>query len=70
MVGKRLRKARLAAGLTQTLLAERAGVNRGVVADLESGKARIPAFDKLVLLARALGVQPEELCPVPQRKAG
>ncbi len=70
MVGKRLRKARMAAGLSQTQLAERAGVNRNIVTDLENGKARIPAFDKLVLLARALDVQPEYLCPVPQRKVG
>jgi transcriptional regulator with XRE-family HTH domain len=59
----------MAAGLSQAQLAERAGVNRGVVADLESGKAKVPAFDRLVRLARALGVDPEALCPVPQRQA-
>lgn len=64
MLSKRLRAARTTAGLSQRELAERADVATSVVADIERGKTAVPAFDKLVKIARALGVDPEQLCPI------
>lgn len=70
MLSKRLRAARFKAHLSQRQLGERAGVAASVIADIERGKTAIPAFDKLVKIARALGMDPEQLCPVvPSRKA-
>jgi transcriptional regulator with XRE-family HTH domain len=56
----RLRKLRDQAALSQTDLAERSGVSRATIADLEAGKrpARPSTRRKL---AKALGVGPEEL---------
>jgi transcriptional regulator with XRE-family HTH domain len=71
MLGRRLKTARQRAGLTQRGLADAAGVRVGVVQDVENGYTRVPAFDKLVRLARALDVDPLWLCPVrdTQQKA-
>ena len=53
-------------------LANRARVHKAVIADIESGKTRMPAYDKLVRIARALGVHPDALCEpellVPNRE--
>jgi putative transcriptional regulator len=53
--GRRLRELRQEAGLTQTELAERAGVKRDAVARWERG-AREPGWFNVVALAEALGV--------------
>jgi transcriptional regulator with XRE-family HTH domain len=50
----RLRKERLAAGLTQAALAAAAGITQGTVARLESAKSRRPSFVVLHALAAAL----------------
>ena len=56
----RLRELRDRAALSQEDLAKKAGVSRGTIADLETGKrpARPSTRRKL---AEALGVQPDEL---------
>src|SRR5688572_24441377 len=54
--GAMLRQLRLAAGLTQEGLAERAGVSSKAVSDLERGPARSPRLDTVALLADALGL--------------
>jgi transcriptional regulator with XRE-family HTH domain len=61
-----LRIARKIAGLTQQELADRAGVDPSLISLLESGKREIKtvAYQTVVRLARALGVEPEELFPV------
>lgn len=69
MVGKRLKKMRLAAGLSRTELATGAGVGVHIVRDLEDGKARSTSYENLILLARALDVDPDTLCPVPVKQA-
>jgi transcriptional regulator with XRE-family HTH domain len=51
----RLRQLRAAAKLTQEELAERAGIHRQTIARLELG-TRKPAWDSVLALARALGV--------------
>jgi predicted ATPase/class 3 adenylate cyclase len=54
--GDVLRRHRLAARLTQEELAERAGLSRRGIADLERGERQHPRKDTVALLAEALGL--------------
>jgi predicted ATPase/transcriptional regulator with XRE-family HTH domain len=54
--GDLLRRFRLAAGLTQEELAERAGLSRRGITDLERGARTTPRRETLGLLANALGL--------------
>src|SRR5215208_6170660 len=54
--GALVREHRLAAGLTQELLAERAGLSLRGVSDLERGARRAPYPDTVRRLADALGL--------------
>jgi non-specific serine/threonine protein kinase len=56
--GTRLRRARLAAGLTQEALAERAGLSARGIQDLERGLRATPQRQTVRLLSRALGLAP------------
>lgn len=56
----RLRERRLECGLTQSELADRAGVSRQLVAAVEAGR-NTPAVDAALGLARALAIGVEEL---------
>ncbi|HEX5303772.1 MAG TPA: helix-turn-helix domain-containing protein [Streptosporangiaceae bacterium] len=58
--GELLRQRRLAAGLTQEALAERAGVSAKAISDLERDPDRTPRLDTVGLLADALGLGPAE----------
>ena len=58
--GARLRRHRLDAGLSQEELAERAGLSARGISDLERGRRRTPQRQTIDLLARALGLSPEE----------
>jgi transcriptional regulator with XRE-family HTH domain len=58
--GELLRQRRLAAGLTQEALAERAGVSAKAVSDLERDPDRTPRLDTIGLLADALDLGPGE----------
>lgn len=51
-----LRRARLAAGLTQEALAEQSGVSAKAVSELERNAARTPRLATVTLLADALGL--------------
>jgi transcriptional regulator with XRE-family HTH domain len=53
--GPRLKQLREAAGLTQPQLAERAGLKKAGIANLEQGRTR-PHWDTVVALCQALGV--------------
>jgi transcriptional regulator with XRE-family HTH domain len=55
-----LRRARVAAGLTQEALAERAGVSVRAISDLERGAKHAPREDTVRLLAAVLGLGAEE----------
>jgi transcriptional regulator with XRE-family HTH domain len=55
MVGRNVKRLRLAAGLTQAALAERMGVDRAYVSGLELGQ-RNPTVVTLWHLTKALGV--------------
>ncbi|MCB0994167.1 MAG: helix-turn-helix domain-containing protein, partial [Acidimicrobiales bacterium] len=56
--GAALRRLRVAAGLTQERLAERAGVSAAGVAALEAGRRTAPRLNTVGLLCDALGVDP------------
>jgi transcriptional regulator with XRE-family HTH domain len=58
--GSLLRGARVAAGLSQEALAERAGLSSDAVAALERGRRRSPRPSTLAALASALHLSPEE----------
>jgi len=57
--GDMLRRFRVAAGLTQEELAERAGLSVRGISDLERGVRARPRKDTIALLAEALGLAPE-----------
>src|SRR5687767_4168691 len=54
--GKLLRSLRLAAGLSQEALAERAGLSARRISDLERGTRRPPCFETVRMLADGLGL--------------
>lgn len=60
--GANLRRLRLAAGLSQMQLGDRAGLHFSEISRLERG-LRDPRLTTVVRLARALGVPPAELLP-------
>ena len=58
--GLRVREARLAIGLSQEALAERAGVHRTYMSDVERGLRNI-GIDNVYALASALEIAPAQL---------
>ncbi len=58
--GERLRRYRLAAGLTQQALAERAGISIRSISDMECGVRRTPRHDTIHLLSTALVLSDDE----------
>src|ERR1700751_1732091 len=56
-LGDLLRRYRMAAGLTQEALADRADLSTRAVSDLERGISRAPRYDTLDLLARPMGLE-------------
>lgn len=64
----RLRELREAAGLTQGQLAEKAGMTREGIAQLEVGR-RSPAWESVVALCRALGVDCNAFMQEPGEQA-
>ena len=58
--GHMLKALRLAAGLTQETLAERAGVSPRAVSDLERDPRRTPRLDTVTLNADVLGLVPQQ----------
>jgi predicted ATPase/DNA-binding XRE family transcriptional regulator len=58
--GELLRRFRARAGLSQDALAERSGLSRRAIADLERGARRFPYSDTAARLAGALGLEPTE----------
>lgn len=61
-IGRRIRDAREWANLTQEQLAERLGAERRTVVRIELGVTS-PPLDRILHIARALGVPPSDLMP-------
>ena len=61
--GRRLRSAREGAGLSQQILAERVGLSRTSITNIERGRQHV-ALHMLFRLASALGKEPSDLLPV------
>lgn len=64
-IGNRIRDARLWANLSQEQLAGRIGVERRTVVRLELGTTS-PPIDRLLHIARTLGIPPADLMPDSQ----
>lgn len=60
LVGRNVRRLRLAAAFTQEQLAERSGFGQQYISDLERGREN-PTVVTLFELAQALGVTPVDL---------
>jgi transcriptional regulator with XRE-family HTH domain len=58
--GTMLRRYRLDAGLTQEELAGRAGLSLRGVSDLERGTRQIPRLETVRMLAKGLGLSPDD----------
>jgi len=67
-LGERIARRRGELGLTQKELAERVGVQRLAIINIESGKAE-PGFLRIRSLAEALGVTVDELT-APSKEDG
>lgn len=55
MIGPRLKSSRIAAGLSQTALAQLTGLSQSFIAQIEGGD-RMPGLETVQTLAKALGV--------------
>lgn len=64
--GRRVRKARLAGDLTQEQVADRVGLTRTSITNIERGSQHI-ALHQLFLIASAVGVDPQVLLPDQER---
>jgi transcriptional regulator with XRE-family HTH domain len=60
LVGRNVRRLRLAAGMTQEEYAERSGFSQQYISDLERGR-RNPTVVSLLELAAPLGASPAQL---------
>ena len=59
-----LKKCRIRAGLTQEQLAEKSGVSRITIANIERGKQEFLKSSTIIKLADALAIDPQVLlCP-------
>jgi transcriptional regulator with XRE-family HTH domain len=67
-VGRLVRVAREAAGITQDALADQVELSRTSVTNIEKGRQKI-ALHTLFLVASAVGVEPASLLP-PRGKIG
>jgi transcriptional regulator with XRE-family HTH domain len=65
--GPRLKELREQAGLTQPQLAERSGLTKAGIANLEQGR-REPGWSSVLALCRALGVTPDAFTQPPSER--
>ena len=61
-IGEAVRRARKSATITQEELADRAGISRPSITNIESGRQQL-TVNQLYVLSRALGVPPVSLLP-------
>jgi transcriptional regulator with XRE-family HTH domain len=69
MLGRELRKARVAAGLTQEALAHKTRIDRSYISELEHDKKN-PTLNRLFKLCKALGIKPSELIAHVEKRQG
>lgn len=55
-----LKKVRIEAGMTQHELAERCGIARSVIANIETGRSE-PSKDTAIRIANVLSIEPYDL---------
>lgn len=60
-LGEHIRELRTTAGLSQAELGKAAGVTGSAVSQLESGLSKTPKAETLLKVAKALGVDPNQL---------
>ena len=65
MIRTNLKKIREAQGLSQRELAELCGKNQSVVSRIESGEVGAPRMDTVLMFAKALGVEAQDLVAEP-----
>ena len=65
---KRIRKARELGKITQTRLQEESGLNPSILSHVERG-TRLPSIETFVKISTELGVSPDWLLGLPERKA-
>lgn len=65
-IGERVRALRTGRGLTQLRLAERSGISRPSIANVEAGRQNV-SLRQLCALAAAFGVTVEDLLSGPDR---
>lgn len=70
MLSTNLKRFREAKHFSRQQLADASGVHPNTIADIENGRNRGPAYDKVTSLARALGVEAEELWPTTDEREG
>lgn len=68
MVAIRVKKERLARGLSQNALAKQAGISTAVLFMLEEGRSQAPRLTTITGLAEALGVSIDWLCGRTEQK--
>lgn len=61
-IGREIKRARELHGLTQSELADRVGVTRTSISNLESGRQRVP-IDTLFSICDVLGTEPRDILP-------
>jgi transcriptional regulator with XRE-family HTH domain len=57
----KFRELREAAGFTQEVLAQRAGVSQSAISQIEQGNIRSPQYATVVALAAVLAVEPADV---------
>jgi transcriptional regulator with XRE-family HTH domain len=60
ILGRQIRKERLALGLSQEMLAEKAGLHWTYIGGIERGERNVSLLN-IVKIARALGISPSDL---------
>lgn len=59
-----LKTARTLKGFTQEKLANLSGIDQTTISAIECGKNKKPSWETVLRIAKALGVDPEEIFPI------
>ena len=67
ILAENIKRIRKEAGLSQEELADRAGLHRTYISSIERRERNV-SLENIFLLAKALGVEPEDLVRIPKTK--